>query len=197
MGWESLPPVLARPGCDKNPQTKPGRRAGFDVAHLVAHDRAPSGIKLEVEYGLQDHSRIGLAPGSRRYSPMPCRGFSQWRGSGRITLITPSRSRKSALTIGLWPANTFTRAYEANRKAAVNILRRATSSAGNETRSAVWLSGVLRCSRSMSADTRVTRTLVAGHDAHGRKWLPLRSDRCQKEPPSLPPRAHRRAARSA
>ena len=62
MGWESLPPVLARPGCDKNPQTKPCRRAGFDVAHLVAHDRAPSGIKLEVEYGLQDHSRIGLAP---------------------------------------------------------------------------------------------------------------------------------------
>jgi hypothetical protein len=61
-------PVLARPGCDKNPQTKPGRRAGFDVAHLVAHDRAPSGIKLEVEYGLQDHSRIGLA--SRMLAPV-------------------------------------------------------------------------------------------------------------------------------
>jgi hypothetical protein len=62
MGWESPSPVLAWKGCDKNSQTKPCRRAGFDVAHLVAHDRAASGIKPEVEYGLQDHSRIGLAP---------------------------------------------------------------------------------------------------------------------------------------
>src|SRR3954453_18920991 len=61
MRGRSLLP-LAGTRCDQDPQAEPGRRTGFDVAHLIAHDRAPSGIKLEVEYGLQDHSRIGLAP---------------------------------------------------------------------------------------------------------------------------------------
>jgi hypothetical protein len=29
----------------KNPQTKPGRRTGFDVAHFISHERAVRGIK--------------------------------------------------------------------------------------------------------------------------------------------------------
>ena len=62
MQGRSLLP-LAETRCEQDPQAEPGRRAGFDVAHLIAHDHATSGIKLKVRYGLQDHSRLGLAPG--------------------------------------------------------------------------------------------------------------------------------------
>jgi hypothetical protein len=59
-GCSLLP--LAGMRCEQDPQAEPGRRAGFDVAHLIAHDHATSGIELEVRHGLQDHSRFGLAP---------------------------------------------------------------------------------------------------------------------------------------
>src|SRR5262245_13222483 len=47
---------------DENPQTNPGRRAGFYVAHLIAQNHATSGIKPEVRRSLQEHSRLRLAP---------------------------------------------------------------------------------------------------------------------------------------
>ena len=55
---------LAGTRCDPDPQAEPGRRAGFDVAHLIAHDYATSGIEPEVRHGLQDHSGFGLRHGS-------------------------------------------------------------------------------------------------------------------------------------
>ena len=51
---------IARSDADK--QTDAGRSTGFDVAYLIAEDRAVSGIEPEIGDGLQQHSRLGFAP---------------------------------------------------------------------------------------------------------------------------------------
>src|SRR5213078_1283026 len=51
---------IARSDADK--QTDAGRSAAFDVAYLIAEDRAASGIEPEIGDGLQQHSRLGFAP---------------------------------------------------------------------------------------------------------------------------------------
>ena len=51
---------IARSDADK--QTDAGRSAGFDVAYLIAEDRAVSGIEPEIGDGLRQHSRLGFAP---------------------------------------------------------------------------------------------------------------------------------------
>src|SRR5262249_55412307 len=38
------------------------RRAGLDVAYLVSEDRGLSRIEVKVGHGLQDHTRVWLAP---------------------------------------------------------------------------------------------------------------------------------------
>src|SRR5256885_910923 len=60
MGWLG-PLVLARP--KENTQANAGCRTRFHVAHLIADDGAAGGIKPEVRRCLQEHSRLGLAPG--------------------------------------------------------------------------------------------------------------------------------------
>ena len=61
MGWRSRA-FLATARCDENPQTDPSRLAGLDVAYLVSQDRGLSRIEVKIGHGLQDHTRVGLAP---------------------------------------------------------------------------------------------------------------------------------------
>jgi hypothetical protein len=60
--WHNACPDVAGTSSEQDPQTDPGRRASFDVAGLVAYERAASGIEREVGGGLQKHPGIGLAP---------------------------------------------------------------------------------------------------------------------------------------
>ena len=60
--WHTACPDVAGTSSEQDPQTDPGRRASFDVAGLVAYERAASGIEREVGGGLQEHPGIGLAP---------------------------------------------------------------------------------------------------------------------------------------
>src|SRR5262249_58634437 len=62
MGWRSRA-FLGTARCDENPQTDPGRLAGLDVAYLVSQDRGLSRIEVKSGHSLQDHTRVGLAPG--------------------------------------------------------------------------------------------------------------------------------------
>jgi hypothetical protein len=48
--------------CDENPKTDPSRLAGLDVAYLVSQDRGLCRIEVKIGHGLQDHTRVGLAP---------------------------------------------------------------------------------------------------------------------------------------
>src|SRR5262249_45269445 len=61
MGWCALT-YLGIARSDENPQTDPSRLAGLDVAHFVSQDRGLSGIEIKVGQGLQDHTRVRLAP---------------------------------------------------------------------------------------------------------------------------------------
>src|SRR5215472_12181383 len=61
MGWRALS-FLGMARGDENPQTDPSRRAGLDVAYLVSEDRGLSRIEVKVGHGLQDHTRVWLAP---------------------------------------------------------------------------------------------------------------------------------------
>jgi hypothetical protein len=60
MGW--LARLSVATGPNANAQTNPSRRPGFHIAHFVPHNRAASEIETEVQFGLQEHSRIGFAP---------------------------------------------------------------------------------------------------------------------------------------
>ncbi len=62
MGWRSLA-FLGIARSDENSQTDPSRLAGLDVAYFVSQDRGLSRIEVKVGHGLQDHTRVGFAPG--------------------------------------------------------------------------------------------------------------------------------------
>src|SRR5262249_27489430 len=55
--------LLELAGSDEHAQSDSRTRDGFDVAHLVANDRAVNRIKPKVRYSLQEHSGIWFAPG--------------------------------------------------------------------------------------------------------------------------------------
>ena len=61
MRWSACP-NFAGTSSEQDPQADSNRRARFDVADLIAHKCAVSGIKREVGGGLQQHPGIGLAP---------------------------------------------------------------------------------------------------------------------------------------
>src|SRR6516162_904444 len=61
MRWRSRA-FLGTARCDENPKTDPSRLAGLDVAYLVSQDRGLSRIEVKIGHGLQDHTRVGLAP---------------------------------------------------------------------------------------------------------------------------------------
>jgi hypothetical protein len=48
---------------DQNSQIYTGGRRRADVTHLIANNDAAAEVKVEISCGLQEHARIGLAPG--------------------------------------------------------------------------------------------------------------------------------------
>src|SRR5262249_45313740 len=61
MGWCTLT-YLGIARSDETPQPDPSRLAGLDVAHFVSQDHGLSGIEIKVGQGLQEHTRVRLAP---------------------------------------------------------------------------------------------------------------------------------------
>src|SRR5258708_31169486 len=76
MGWRSLA-FLGIARSDENSQTDPSRLAGLDVAYFVSQDRGLSRIEVKVGHGLQDHTRVGFAPG------MIAAGLAHAQGGGK------------------------------------------------------------------------------------------------------------------